>query len=392
MTLIGMKWLAGLHRRGPAGLFGMIGCVVLVEFFVAAHSMSFYDVDEWAYRWTARRADHGLRDCDVLCFGDSLTKLSIIPKIVQDQTNRPVFNLAVSGGQAPASYFLLRRALDAGAKPSAVLIDFNPPLLRAGPRHNLNRWPAFLNPIETWQLARWAGDSELLGAISIAQVFPSIRGKATIRAYIMDVLAGRTVPNFAWNSLGIRNWKSNRGAQLMTGSSKAHGLTDADVTALRTGYYPAWSCHPANIEGIDRFLALAHEANIRVYWMLPPLLPALQDQLAQSGIAAQHDEFVRSWQARYPNVVVLDARRKISDLNAFWDPQHLSVEGAAAFSRVIGRAIADFATVQPCGVKTASAEARWVTLPEFQLGPMPRGVEDFDESEQVVLRALKIIK
>jgi len=60
---------------------------------------------------------------DVLCFGDSQMKFGIAPHVVAARTGRPAYNLAIVGGQPPASYFLLRRALEAGARPSAVLFD-----------------------------------------------------------------------------------------------------------------------------------------------------------------------------------------------------------------------------------------------------------------------------
>ena len=377
--MVGMKLIARCRRRFPVGLAGMIALVALIEAGIARHAISLFDSDELSYRWTARQAIKVARSCEILCFGDSLIKLGVVPRVVGERAGKTAFNLAVSGSQAPASYFLLRRALASGARPAAIVCGFTPPLLRVGPRHNLARWPGLLDPTETAALAWWAGDPLLFGEITVDQVLPSLRGKATIRAKIREGFGGAPFPLRFGNTYNIRNWRRNDGAQLMTGSA-VRGLTDADVAQVRTGYYPEWRTHPANLAGIDHFLALAEQAGVPVFWILPPLLPALHDQLTASGFAARYEAFVRDWQAKYPRLVVLDARGRITDLDAFWDVQHLSVAGAAAFSRVLGEIIRDH--LDP--TRLADGGRRWVTVPRFALAPIDPRIETIDQSRLAV--------
>ena len=365
--------LAGLARRCPWGLAGMVALVLLVEGAIQGRALSLFDVDEWAFRWTSRAATHGaVRKAEILCFGDSLVKLSVIPSVVRERTGKRVYNLALSGSQAPSSYFLLKKALDAGSKPEAVVVNFNPPLLRIGPRHNITRWGALLKPFEAAQLAWWARDAALFGEVTLGRVLPSLRGKAALRADIKDALAGRSSINPINNPMGLRNWDKNDGAQLMVGSAAAKNLPDAEIQRLREGYYPEWKCDPANAEGVDHFLALASKHRIRVFWLLTPLVPALHDKIGQSGIDAQHEAFLRGWQAKYPDLVILDARKKVAEIDAFWDPQHLSVVGASAFSKTLGdvlrRTIA------------GKLDQNWVALPDVKIGPIPPGIEDIEQS------------
>jgi hypothetical protein len=374
--------LAGLARRAPWGLVGMVALVVMVEGLVDARSMGLYDVDEWAFRATARAASKKVKDAEILCFGDSLVKLSVIPSIIKERTGKRVYNLALSGSQATTSYFLLKRVLASGAKPEAIVVDFNPPLLRVGPRHILTRWGALVGPIEAGELAWWARDADLFGEVATSHCLPSLRGKTTIRTNIMGALANQPPPLAATNLMALRNWKQNDGAQLMVGSAAVRNLSDLDVEKLREGYYPEWKCHPANEQGIDRFLSLATENQIRVFWVLPPMLPAFHDKLARSGIDARHEEFIRAWQSKYPGLVVLDARKKANQLEAFWDPQHLSVDGASAFSMALGDVLR-----RSIGGGT---EQRWVSVPEFKLGPLPSGIEDIDQSRVAVDAASRV--
>jgi hypothetical protein len=358
----------------------MIALVLIVEASINLRALNLYDMDEWAFRWTGHRAVSGrVKRAEILCFGDSLVKLSVIPSVVHERTGKRVYNLALSGSQAPTSYFLLKRALDSGSRPEAVVVDFNPPLLRVGPRHILTRWGSLLDPFEAAELAWWARDSNLFGEVAVGHVLPTFRGKTALRGNIMDALAGRDPINFAWNKLAIRNWDRNEGAQLMVGSTAAKNLPDAEIQKLREGYYPEWSCHPANVEGIDHFLALASKNHIRVFWLLTPVIPALHEKIGQSGIDALHEEFLRKWQAKYPDLVILDARRKVAELDAFWDPQHLSVVGASAFSKTLGDVLR-----RSIGGKL---DQHWVSLPEVKIGPIPPGVENIDESRIAIDKA-----
>ena len=373
--------LGGFARRGPWGLVGMMALVMIVEASVNLRALSLYDTDEWAFRWTGRAVSHRAKGAEILCFGDSLVKLSVIPSVVRERTGKKVYNLALSGSQAPTSYFLLKQVLESGTKPEAVVVDFNPPLLRVGPRHILTRWGAVLDPVEAAELAWWARDTNLFAEVALGHVLPTFRGKTTIRANVMDALAGREPTNVVWNNLAIRNWNKNEGAQLMVGSAAVKNLTDADVAKLREGYYPEWSCHPANVQGIDHFLALASKNNIRVFWVLTPVIPALHEKISQSGIDALHEEFLHKWRAKYPDLVILDARRKVAELDAFWDPQHLSVVGASAFSKTLGDVLRRSIT--------GKLDQNWVSLPDVKIGPLPPGIENIDES-RLAIEAAKV--
>jgi hypothetical protein len=368
--------LAGLAKRCPWGLAGMVALILMVEGAIEGRALHLFDVDDWAFRWTDQAvSSERTKGAEILCFGDSLVKLSVIPSVVRERTGKRVYNLALSGSQATTSYFLLRKALESGARPEAVVVDFNPPLLRVGPRHILTRWGALIGPIEAAELAWWARDADLFAKVALDHALPSLRGKPSIGRNIKDALAGQSPWNTPFNTMGVRNWDRNDGAQLMVGCS-ARNLSDAEIQNLREGYYPEWSCHPANAEGIDHFLALATRNNIRVFWLIGPLIPALHDKIAQSGIYAQHDEFLRRWQVKYPDLVVLDARKKVGEIDAFWDPQHLSVIGASAFSKTLGDVLRRS--------MSGKIDQNWVSLPDVKIGPLPPGIENIDESRLAV--------
>ena len=369
------------RRRSPApwGLIGMIALVVAAERFVDRGALDFLDVDDWAYRQTARAAAGEAGRCDVLCFGDSLMKLGVVPRAVGDRSGRRVYNLAVSGGQAPASYALLRRAIGAGARPAAVVVDFAPMLLRVGPRHNLSRWASLLGPAEAAELAWSARDADLFATVALGRVLPSFRSRVGVRTNLMGALAGRDASHRWGNSVFFRNWRANDGAQLAPASPAMRDLDGAKVDAFRAAFYPQWVCDPANEEAIGKFLALAAGQGVRVYWVLTPIWPALNDRLARDGQGAAHEAFARSWQSRFPDhLTVVDGRGVVSDPAGFYDMNHLSIAGAYAFSLALGDVLRH--TLPGAAGGPDSSPSRWVALPACRLRPVPEGVEDLRRS------------
>jgi hypothetical protein len=350
----------------------MAALVVLVEGSVARRPMRLLDVDDWAYRLGARVASHDAPRYDVLCFGDSLAKLSLVPRALTERSGLRAYNLAVSGSQAPASACLLRKALDSGARPAAVVVDFFPPLLRLGPRHNLGRWANLVDTSGAARLAWSASDAGLFGVAMLGRVLPSIHCRPSIRAQIVAALAGDADPRLWSNVLLRRNWSKNAGAHLTVASPTVAGLTDRQVADLRSDYYPRWEVHPANLAGVERFLELAASRGVPVYWVLPPVLPALQAKLSRSGFDTDHEAFLRSFQARYPGLTVLDGRGAVTAPSAFFDANHLAAPGAYAFSLAVGDALRRS--------RTGRSPSRWIALGRVRPQPLPEGLEDVEQS------------
>jgi hypothetical protein len=344
--------------------------VVLVEGFVARRKMDFLDMDDWAYRRAGQVAARDAGRYQVLCFGDSLIKLGVVPRAIEQRTGWRAYNLAVSGSQTPASYFLLRRALSSGTRPKAVVVGFTPPLLSVGPRHQLWRWASLVSVMEAAELAWSAGDSALFGAVVMGKVLPSLRARASVRDSLMAALENRE-PGRRWlNFLSFRQWNRNAGAQLMQASDAIPTLTESEIETVRRMYYSRFACHPANSAAIERFLTQAAAHHVPVYWVLTPLLPAVHSRLVQTGFDSQHEAFVRSWQARFPSLIVVDGRGTIPASGGFWDAVHLSGAGAYAFSLTLADALR-----RTCYGERVP-ESRWIDLPVSRVRPLPVDVED----------------
>lgn len=98
----------------PWGLLAAMALVVAAECFVACHEDGrFIDPFAWSWRETSRLCRRG-SGAEVVCLGDSVMQYGLAPTIVGPTTGRRAVNLALSAGQAPASYFPAPESRGAG--------------------------------------------------------------------------------------------------------------------------------------------------------------------------------------------------------------------------------------------------------------------------------------
>jgi hypothetical protein len=362
----------------------MLCLLAATERFVASRGWLFLDYDDWAYKRNDHWAERKARGYDVLCFGDSLVKYGFVPSAVAERSGRTVYNLAIPGSQAPASYFLLRRAIDSGARPEAVVVDFHLPLLRLGPRHNLGRWASLLRVSEAAELAVWARDPGLFGAVAVGRLIPSVCARPGLRDHIKATLKGRDVWRPWTNLAAFRNWNRNGGAQMMAPNPEFQKLTDAEFDRYCVDLFSDVGCHPANVEAARRFLALAAEHGVPVYWVLTPVASPCRAALARCGILAKHDALFATWQARFPNLVIVDGRAAVADLGAYFDQTHLAASGAYAFSLALGDVLRRTLTPRRPADARGLPSTRWVAVPACETRRERPELEDFSQSHLAV--------
>ena len=151
-----------------------------------------------------------------------------------------------------------------------------------------------------------------------------------------------------------RNWNKNDGAFVLPDRNDPPGGDPRPADLERYGYQPpAVTTHPVNHAYITRFLGLAAENGVPVFWVLPPLHPEVQARRERFGRDAAAVAYARSLLARYPGLKVIDGRHAGYTPEALHDMTHLSRTGAVAFTDVVGRTIRD------------RGGPRWVELPRY---------------------------
>jgi hypothetical protein len=360
----------------------MLAIMACVERGVARHERRFVTID--AAGWARARGVVGQSvGCPLVALGDSLVKFGVVPAVIERRLGLHACNLAVTGGQAPSDYFVLRRLLQLGARPYALLVDGE--TLGEDPMNIVRVWPELLGLSECAELAWTARDARSLGVMTLAYLLPTCRTRLEARAGVLSALEGQPPIAAGMRPAYERNWRRNREAVLLPPRDDPPGTDPRPAQIDRSGYRPApWQCHPLNAEFLTRFLDLAASCQVPVFWLLPPVHPEVQTRRERYGHDSSCEAFLHSLIARYPNLTVIDGRHAGYPPAAIADNVHLSRPGAVAFSDGIATVVAEQLRRPRTG--------RWHALPRWRDGLADEierdvAVEDLRQTAQAFDRA-----
>ncbi len=342
-------------RRLPSGLLGMLALVVAIESAVAGRRLDLVNPAAEDWRSAARAAEYRSRDRDVLCFGDSLVKYGVLPRVIEAKAGLRSYNLATAGGTMPSAYFLLRRAFDSGARPKAIVADFAALMLADPDPPALANYAELATLGDCLDLAWNARDAGFFGSLAVAKLLPSSRWRFELRGSLLAALGGRSASPRPTTENLQKLWADQLGAQPMP------TMPPRPPTAgvLVDGCSPLdWSIEPRNRRYLDRFLALAEAREVPVFWLIPPLGPEVHARRAIRGSDDAYARFARDRAARHRSVVVVDARHSGYDDSVHIDHMHLDRRGAKILT-------ADLAALLADRLGAGAGQPAWVDLPPF---------------------------
>jgi hypothetical protein len=299
-----------------------------------------------SWRYAAADAVREARRCDVLCFGDSQVQVQVLPRVLQESLGGKAFNLALPAGPPSASFFQLQKALRAGARPRAVVVDFTTHGLVLRAQNQLRAWNELVRWPDAAQIALDTHDLTFFSQLTLARLLPSYRMVLDIRSEVVAALGGRDTggPGPAGFAAHLRNRKLNQGANVLPHNPDHRSLLEPCDDWLLA---EAAQRDPTSEMYMRKFLNLARERQIMVFWLLPPVHPAALAERKRRGTEERYTAFVREVQRHYDNVVLLDARNAGLGRAAFCDLAHLSGRSAATLSKAIGSAMRDSLAAGP---------------------------------------------
>ncbi len=368
-----------IARALPWGMLGALGLITLIEAFLATRVIELSDPVALSWRRAAHAAHAEAPEASLLIAGDSLIMHGLVPALVERSSQLHPANMAAARAPALFSYFMIRRALDAGAKPRAIVFATKPAVLIGGPAYNARYWQEVLTPREFAELISITPIGTLATELAFGRALPSFRSRLEANSWLSARFAGKPDPVAELNRALWRNWTVNRGSNVIPARPPFTGeLTPAVAHNLFVDHFHV---DYSNSVAVDRLLALAESRAIPIYWLLMPLSPVVQARRDSSGAEQKFESFVRLKLAAHPRAVVLDARRSGFPAEAFGDATHLNIRGAACLSALVAsRLEAQLKIARP------APEERWVVLGRapHPLPPPPNEIEDVETSKRLV--------
>jgi hypothetical protein len=346
-----------LRRSGiPWGVVGMIGLIVVIEGFVGRNWLDFSDPVSLSWRFSAEAARTEAAGSQLLCLGDSLVKHGLIPSVIEGESGLRTSNLSAARAPTLMTYFLFRRALDAGARPDVIIINAKPAVLIGGPDFNARYFQEVLTLRECLELFQITKRSSFMISMLVGRLLPSLRCRLEVRSNLLSALRDEPDRLHDINRTLWRNWTVNGGANIADLDSRYEEKVTPEVA--RRMQTDVSHVDRMNAEAIERLLQLAARRNIPVFWLLTPLTPGLQAFRDQSGSEASYERFVRSAQSRHPQILtVLDGRRGAYPTWFFVDSTHLNGRGGIALSRAVATALQ-----AELGHSEQATVPRWIAL------------------------------
>jgi hypothetical protein len=360
----------------PLGLIGMLALIGIARCFGVPQAQIPAPAGRVEMCWqdSARAARSLEAGSDILCFGDSVIKLGILPRVLKDRLGVSAYNLGVLGGQAPTSYFLLQRVLERGIRPRAILINFSENLLAGSPAASAARWANSVGWRESLDVA-WHSKDPAVGVSSAFHgLFPGWcdeRGWSPFLTFGAHKKSGTVSADDP--RVFERNWRLNRGAQAAPRQFvPVEGTTTTDCAR--------WRPDPANEAYVDRLLRTAMTSRTPVFWLLPPSMREQPERPDRAGVSESYRRFVAARVAEFSCLTVLDGESLQWSARVFRDPLHLNRDGAVRFSLAVADAVA------PRLLGHASVE-RWIDVvatSEQEAIPYQNLVEDLDQSRAAI--------
>ena len=258
--------------------------------------------------------------------------------------------------------------------PSAVIVDFEPNLLRDPPSNKPRMWAELASLKECYELASSLRDVSEFSSMALGRILPSYRDRLEVRGNLMVALQGESSNNVAMIEMARRNRGMNRGAILM---SKDLGNHQHDISTWGNPTRVPWKPDAVNDLYARRLLRLALDHKIPVYAALMPLSPGVQAKYERSGLDGRYVEWIEKLQGRFTNFHVLDWRHSNYGPLAFFDALHLNAVGASA----VGSSLGDHLKRANQGAMSAE---RWTKMPAYNPSVAAVAVEDSSQSDAVM--------
>jgi hypothetical protein len=257
---------------------------------------------------------------DLQVMGDSVAKGAVIcQQLTEALPGHPyVLNTAIGGSGPEFSYFVLKREIAAGKAPKAILCAPSPHTFASG------RIALLAGAFCTWPEIAELAKQRIAPCEIIYGIFTKLSWTLRYREQLADRMRGRA--------------PETEGPQPVT--DRMAGVVHRHYPAenLRSSHKQPFGVFRLNEIFLDKFMVLAEENHIPVYWATPPVLSVVYENRKQYNFDQAYFRFLDDVSAKY-HVQTLQREFLIYPEDEFIDYDHLDKAGAARFTQLLAEKI-----------------------------------------------------
>jgi len=290
-------------------------------------------------RWMRARLDREIA-ADVQLHGDSVAQGALLASEIEMSlpAGKRVINAALQGSGPEFTYFLLRRQIENGQVPGAIVLAHSP--------------HTFVTERTGVLVGAFLGWSEIPEVFAHGRhFFDALYGVLCKLSFTLrhrdelsDLAKGRRAAVASWNDpLPTEAWVRQVGEE-------------AEAKWEREGKRPPGELHPVYLRRFEvdpgvhallgRLLALAKARDVRVYWLTLPEHEAVAAARDTLGFAPAYYAFVDSLAAR-GEITLLQREFEVLPATEFGDYTHLRLRAALRLSREVGEKLRAESALRP---------------------------------------------
>ncbi len=163
------------HRSIPWGVAGMVALVIGIEGFIFRHWSDLTDPVSLSWRFRRRLRSRRLATARSSASATAWSSTDWFRVSSSRTSGMKAANLSAARASTLLTYCLLRRALDSGARPAALIINAKPAVLLGGPEFNARPWQEVLGLRDASELLQITRNAPFVASTLVGRLLPSLR-------------------------------------------------------------------------------------------------------------------------------------------------------------------------------------------------------------------------
>lgn len=311
-------------KRFPRGFVIAALMIIVIELLVVRFDDYFYFPPYNNLRMKVKNnialsAEHSF---DVVILGDSYNLTGIDPRIVSEQTGLSVFNFSTFAvNSIVSSYVLFRNQVRTSqVKPRVLVLGYLDYIPQMDRETVVKKYAHTFFDFKRGNLDVFTQEFGL--GMGIKHLIPSLKhqGYFLLMAKPTPLEQIKAVEQSVYEDLGFYEWHADRNFD------GAYGYENDDQTFNVSPFFDKY---------IRKMLRLAQQENMQVLYVVPSVVPELDQRLNQAGRRQAYLKYISELQREFTNVSVIFPQDLLNTADIYTDQDHLNEQGGQRLSQLV---------------------------------------------------------